>query len=450
MMASFTAKLGAYDFAQYVRVGPGEGMDPYGAAFEDPVFQDVAGSEGSPLLGIDIKNTEKVWPLYLNAPSKDLLHDLIRDLGREIRYGAQPQRLEWKDKGATDSTFYDVAKARFEPAFSFRQAEHGWFAGNLHIWCQPPYGHTGTQRLVATMSATAAFATCALPSMIGDVGAQMQLTMSAGGRYVGATNRTGGIMTLMSVCPPGWRPADVGAALGADQNATVIGGSGAIGSLMLRAPVPTNGNRFIVNAFTRTPSSHPGRGRVILHLKSDLAPPWNLSLSDFNGGPALASMAIPSAVPGQWELLDLGVVDSDPDTGAAGLYVVQMGATAGTPSRFTYTDAVMFLPEDTTMAVWEAGDSSNWGSPSNWVNGATIVSTYVIDGVAGKTIRRSGHEILGRRAAVIDSKRIGAIPQAVPQASQSLFVGQLGTALDPNSAALSVEVRVRERFVFAR
>jgi hypothetical protein len=353
-MASFTAKLGAFDFAQYVRVGPGEGLDPYGAAFEDPVWQDVAIAEGQPLLGIDTKNSEKVWPLYLRHSSKDLLHDLIRDLGREIRYGAQPQRLEWKDSGATDSTFWDVARARFEPSFNFRQSEHGWFAGNLRIWTQPPYGHTATQRLVSSAVATGGVALATIPALEGDMAALAQYTLGMSGLPVDGAGRAVVVAALPNAAYAPYFPP---ASLSITGIATLVGASGAPASQALAIPTyPLRQSN--VARVALAPAVYGGANRVLAAVRPGRTS--GMGVWCYLGADQCGPTAIATTMRDGWQLADLGVA-AIPTSGATAFLSFGWGQVAAKANDDNLNlqvpaqpagqlGAVFVLPEDSTAA----------------------------------------------------------------------------------------------------
>lgn len=173
------AKIGTFDFTEYVRGQAGDGLDPYGAPFADPQFTESAFGIGQALASTAIGNREQVWPLYLNEPDTNALHDLVIDLGREL--AQDDLTVEWRAPGADTSTFYTVETARFDPSFDMRKGLYGWLAGTLRVWCNPPYGHTGTYRVVATAAGGSAAARIALPSLAGDVPAALDLTARRGG-----------------------------------------------------------------------------------------------------------------------------------------------------------------------------------------------------------------------------------------------------------------------------
>jgi hypothetical protein len=193
--ALFIAQIGDFDFADYVRVGPGDGLDPYGQGWQTPQFADAAFGDGQPLSNVSVGNREMVWPLYLNrnfllpgdnlTPEEELLmaqhiHELVVDMNRAL---AQPNlQLQWCDSHAQAITYYDVAFARFDPEYNHRQDQFGWKAGTLRVWCSPPWGHTGTYRVVATAAGGSAAARIPIASNLsGDTDAALQVSVRRGG-----------------------------------------------------------------------------------------------------------------------------------------------------------------------------------------------------------------------------------------------------------------------------
>lgn len=171
--------LGTWDFSAYWRVN--ETSDPH-PTFAEPAFSEAPFAEGNPLLSVDVKNREMVFPLFLKSSSRDALHALAVAAEAACR---QPDLVfSYRDEGATQITYYDVAYAHFDPAYNeqygYRRAAHGWLAGYLRIFCAPPYGHTGTYRSVVTQTGTGA-QFVPIPSAIqGDADALTRIIVQAG------------------------------------------------------------------------------------------------------------------------------------------------------------------------------------------------------------------------------------------------------------------------------
>src|SRR5512144_3127458 len=110
--------LDNFDLYQYVRVAADDGLSPQQAEMIAPQFSDSAVGDGDPLINIRTTNREFVLPVHLTpakdvsfAVTKDGLHAQVADLNRRLRNARQ---LEWRDDGATVSTYLQVEAARFE------------------------------------------------------------------------------------------------------------------------------------------------------------------------------------------------------------------------------------------------------------------------------------------------------------------------------------------------
>ena len=233
MTALFIAQIGDFDFADYVRVGPQDGLDPYGSGWQTPQFADAAFGDGQPLSNVSVGNREMVWPLYLNrnfllpgdnlTPEEELLmaqhiHELVVDMNRAL---AEPNlQLQWCDSHAPAITYYDVAFARFDPDYDHRQDQYGWKAGTLRVWCSPPWGHTGTHRIVGTSAGGSGMVqVISTPTLAGDVPAltRAKITAPAVGT-LGNPGRVVGFAALPNATYPARWPA---ASMTVTANATV-------------------------------------------------------------------------------------------------------------------------------------------------------------------------------------------------------------------------------------
>jgi hypothetical protein len=205
-MAAHILKLGTLDLSSYLRVGQEDGMDPLDSSgFLDPQFSDSVLSEGQPLISVTQGNREMDFPLYLRSTTMDALADLMQSIKSEIDT-TRPLRIEWRDQGATNSTFYDVTFARFDPDYNYRRAGNGgakWMGGHLRVFCAPPYGHTGTTRIVATGVASGSALRIPIPSAIdGDVNAQLKVQIGHA-----RAQQWDGDQVVVSVLPnPSWNP----------------------------------------------------------------------------------------------------------------------------------------------------------------------------------------------------------------------------------------------------
>lgn len=322
MTALFIAQIGDFDFADYVRVGPSDGLDPYGKGWAEPQFAQSAFGDGQPLTGVTVGNREMVWPLYLNrnfllpgddlTPEEELLmeqhiHELVVDMNRAL---AKPNlQLQWCDSHAPATTYYDVAYARFDPDYNHRQDQFGWKAGTLRVWCSPPWGHTGTHRIVGTAQSAGRVQVVSVGTLLGDTAAaaRVKVTAPAVGTE-GARGRIVGFAALPNATYPCRWPA---ASITAVANATVTtaGASDMQDNRYVR--VGGVGYRGEI-AVTLTPASqfHGARHRVFALARADYESGMELS-AKLEGVP-FGATAVATNARGV-DLVDLGAFETGSD-----------------------------------------------------------------------------------------------------------------------------------------
>jgi hypothetical protein len=253
------------------------------------------------------------WPLFLNSGSKDQLHALVAAVNNACQQDGL--RVEWKDAGATQSTFYDVAYARFEPAYNYRRGAQGWLAGTLRVYCQPPYGNTGTARVAATAAGTGPVLTLTLPTQLqGDAPALADFRV-----YVGSTlhRHHNGRLVGVAVLPNSQYTPEIPAAslvvpagqAGAPAAATVIGASGAAASQALLVGGTSVSTYNPLLRFSLSPASaYVGRNRFFAIARTS-ADQVALRLTDGAGQPVGPTALATSH--DDWSLVDLGVHQID-------------------------------------------------------------------------------------------------------------------------------------------
>jgi hypothetical protein len=296
---------GSLDLSSYTRVSPDDQspVDPYSPHFEEPTFAQTPYSDGQALTSVTVNNREQGWPLYLKDSSytKDAVHALVRVMNNALRQ--RPLTLEWRDDGASASTFYEIPFARFEPSFNFRRSQHGYVAGVLHTWTSG-YGHTGTTRVTATAAGTGVFLSVPIASIAGDAPALLDTTVNAGA----VVPSLGRVVALAPISQPSYA-AQVPAASLTDlqAGASLVGASGYDGSQYLALPVaPTGGASGIA---CKVPLPNPtiagGDNRILALVKSGIDAGIGLyALDPYGnqmGGTAVASNSQGVA------LVDLGV-----------------------------------------------------------------------------------------------------------------------------------------------
>lgn len=477
MAPAFLFKFGAVDLSQYVRVNAGEGMDPSdGDGFEEPQFQTGPFAEGQPLSNVDVQNRQSAWPLFLNASSKDALHQLKFQINREIRYGAKPLVITWQDAGASNPTYYDVSFARFDEEFSYRRSAKGWLAGVLHVWSQPPYGHTATERVLGTVTASLGNAVGVTPlaSQIGDVDGLLKGVIGLVSHVPSANFAPQKVISGMAVLPYGYisqfPAASIMASTALGYNAaTVYGDKFSVASQVLRQTFttqPPGANSFGPFVLPAGGSVYEGRNRVFALVRHSLKGPssvgslcmWAANRRGIAIGPTAVlatTFGLGNMATGPFYTLDLGVWDVDTTVSPSQILTIWGGfATTvasvpgtGTAGLFMELGALVVLPEDKTVIF--SGESvyqANGGVISLGATGP--VGTYTFDGVLGK--------LLGERneyKVELTDKLIGPIPKISPVASMQIAAFVLPQPGDYGSIGtqnFNLEVRVRERFTQAR
>lgn len=303
MAATFIFKLGGLDLSSYLRVNPDDSMDPQGAPFVEPAFTETPFSDGQPLISTTVSNREQMWPVYLKDPTflKDQLHALIQSINNAA--AVRPLLLEWRDDGASASTFYDVQFVRFEPDYNFRRSQRGYGAGSLHVWTSG-YGHTGTTRVAATAAGTGIFLSVPIASLAGDAPALLDTTIHAGA----VLPSLGRIVAVAPITNPSYAARIPAASLtSAQPGASLIGASGADGSQYLALPVsPTGGASGIACLVPLpNPTIAGGDNRILAVVKSGIVAGVAINAVDPYGN-LMGATAVASNSQG-FALVDLGV-----------------------------------------------------------------------------------------------------------------------------------------------
>jgi hypothetical protein len=388
MSDAFTFKLGNLDLSEYLRIGDGNtGLDPYDTdGFVDPQFGTSPFAEGQPLVLPDIQNRMGTWPLNLSGYSKDFVHGLVRDINNEIAT-RKPLRIEWRDSGASESTFYDVSFARFDPEFNYRRAAQNWEMGVLRTWAAPPYGHTGTYRIAGTrLSPSSVAFTVPVASIIGDAPAQTDVRISCGTGQVPEHGRIGIVAEIPHPSYAFLIPA--GSLIPASgYNNGIAAASGGIGSQCLTAGKGFNEDRSEMPWFTLALSPatvYAGKRHRIFGLARGFGGQEDFPnaigvFRGFQGGRPLDGVAthVPSAAEfGQWGLVDLGVISvptvplgptitadflrSINPYGTSVQFGMRSGAMAagGVVTGMLEVNSVIVTPEDNSQVLLDSGKRS--------------------------------------------------------------------------------------------
>lgn len=302
--------------------------------------------------------------------AKDVLHALINSINREIQAPtSSPLRVEWKDQGATNSTFYDVTYARFDPNFNYRRGANSWLAGTLRIFCAPPYGHTGTERVIATAAGTQPNLTAPLigvaSPLVGDVSAQTRITVTMSGSQAPGPRGRGVIVAPVSAS--GYQAFIPAASLTElYPSAGIFGASGAPASQAIY-------RQSLAGALHNPPlavaglgaTMYAGRRRVIAAVMPAICGPGMTVWAADPAGRAIGPTGAVYSNDG-WQMVDLGVISVgtvNPTTAVTlysgaiyktgadlGQYMRPMPSGAAASSAFAIA-GIYVMPEDTMVSV---------------------------------------------------------------------------------------------------
>lgn len=372
-MASFILKIGSLDLSAYVRAQDGDGLEPYDGDVVDFQFAVSPLTDGGHVSLESAGVAERIYPLFLNERSVASVRTLEQQITRELARAPERALLEWRPPGSSQSTFYDVEAGRFEPTYNLRRDEAGWLAGALRIWTGP-YGETGTEALVATALGSGPMLTVSAPSLAGDIPALLSAAIST----PSAVPTDGRIIGVSVLSSPSYVPEFRAASL-TDRAAaaTLRAESGAVASNYLAVPVGRAGASGVAAKVPLGgPTPYTGANRVLALARVDpnLGLPREIGVVALDVfGEAIGPTAI--ATTPDWALVDLGVLNIDPDLPgptdlrlslvAGGL--ATLGAGASTP--FHVTD-VFVLPEAETAfladEVTQAAQDGSYYEADNW------------------------------------------------------------------------------------
>ncbi len=347
---SFVLKVGDLDLAQYLRAQAGEGFDPSDVDYSEPQFSRSPARAGGSWVGDNVNLRELVWPLSLDATNKDGLLEVIREINLELE--REGIRVEWRDAGASQSTFYDIARGRLEPEFNFWRAAAMRINAILRIWVQP-FGHTATERIVGTGAASGPVAIAPLAALQGDAPGLLDLTVRAG-----AAPSHGRIVAAAVLPHPFYAPEIRAASIGDRMDgAAIVGASGAPGSQYLGLPVsPTCASGIACKLELFAASAYAGRQRVFALARSKLSDGVALRALDPFGQP-IGPTAL-ATVSADWGLVDLGVLSlSERRPTQVKLALVAgggpSGAVVGSPGL--QLGAGVVLPERSAALIEDVG-----------------------------------------------------------------------------------------------
>lgn len=305
-------RVNGRDLSTYMNLQQDSGLDPVDSDRVDPQFSGaLALGEGQGWVMDAVGNWEGVFPLVLKADTVDLLHQLYRDINADLGQGAQ---VEHRPDGATNSTFRDLERGRLEVQYQFFVHRKARARAVLRLWCRP-YGHTATNRLLAsslaTTSASGGPQMLTIPSVAGDTPALAEWYIRMGNNIVGAANRVAAFgihphASFVGVLKAASVPAEITATLAAN-----IRGIGS--QVRQYAVIPTSlGQSF--SQVQLQPEVYYGRHRVLVALGHRIQPASAVKILLLYGAEhqtnATISVITPTAVyaSGSLDLFDFGEI----------------------------------------------------------------------------------------------------------------------------------------------
>lgn len=430
-------KLGTLDLSDYIGLQKEDGFDPFDPDYKEPQFGTSPLREGGVHLGDTVGLREMVWPLKLKATSKDALHALEQQIVREG--DREDQRVEWRDAGATASTFFDIAATRWEPEFHYWRGQKNRVNGVLRVWVQP-YGHTATARLIAS---------AALGNSVAQLNHLQRVNVPSGAI-------AGDIPALLDVrVKPGTVPtrevavsvlphASYQPQVSATQLTNLLAGATtrlnqtgpALGSYV-EIPLVNNGNQQIIaRANLPIPSTYLGRNRVLAFIRNGFTRNLHVHARDY-ARERIGPTVVLAGSQSDFDVVDLGVLSVEA-MGPSSQYVeilAGMSASVGyAATRPLDLQDVVVLPEDQTALA----------------QSTELLAGYYFhfDGSRGQSWQGDTSDSFYRTLTGRQRGRIPGLPGGQPGAVTALALDTV--APGKGNHLMSTSVKVRERFSFAR
>lgn len=459
-----TLKIGSTDLSNYVNVKPGDGFDPTDNDWLSPQFSDSTAGEGASLLGVTAGNQELVWPMHFTptkdaawADTKDGLHKMLIDLGR-IFSTAKGNMVEWRDDGATSSTFRTIHFVRFEPDFNYRRSQKLWVSGVLRVYCKP-YGHTGTFRSLGTAIATNSLPVISIGSLVGDAPAQVDLAISRRPKSSEAVTQQASSAIFVGACAV---PSGIGVIATPGHftsSATIVGIAGAFGSRAARFLATVTAATWANFAFSdlgwpRVDRLEPLRVIGLLRYNRHAGNASGMALRLY-GAANPAGSGVPAEgativlVPSMgWRTVDLGrfprFTASQPSDNLAYnnslSFLLGQVYDGGAGSNTIEIAGMMVLPEERTVAGRLEHSRNHSSFPISSIN---LLESVNIN-------RHWQGASTGGGAVVLIDKYLRNERVKLPVGTYQRMHAFAFMDNGAQDAAMGVEVSVRERFTYAR
>lgn len=453
-----TLRVGTLDLSRYLDMQQNVGLDPASSDFVQQHFSTSPLREGGSLAVEQSALKQLVWPLLLNATSKDALTQLVQQINRAL--ALPDQTLTWQDEGASQDTIFDLEGGLLQVDFDFRRSQNNWLRARLVCNVQP-FGYTAGPRIVATARATGPIQMVTFPSIAGDAPAQLVAQIS------GTFDRGGASIpryVALSVLPgttykPSFGASEFFPASFPIAASVWTGASADIAyqnTFVRRITQPTTGlgtGAMTPLAIATVPAAfYPGRNRVFMIARpvypSGAAAsfffgmPYSLYMSDSMGNtyptvsyPFGASWLLGLA-PTQWRLFDMGAF-SFPTGAIPTTPQINVWAPIGSAASYGFdVTALIVLPDSNTVFLSDPGE------------GATqlAAATYVIDDTV-PIVKRNYFASAPPRQRDMTAYMRGNIPRVQPGTVAYVAAMHYGL-LANDDTAVTISVRERVRFVF--
>lgn len=441
-----TAYTSPLDLSDYIDVSQGSGLDPADPNFSDKVFSHSLLKEGGTLALEDLKLKEMVFPLVLTAANHVAGAALVQSINSAINSAGAV--VEWRDAGASQYTYFDLASGQIDPEYDYRRA-HGnqWvLKGKLRLFVQPlgRGAATASPLLVASGTGFAVHGTVPLLTFVprisltpigGDAPALLQAGINGAGSGVLPVSAISVLPDTAFVAMPQYvGGATSGYVIGSASGA--VGGtflSASSGSLVNAIAWPTPFDAAVAAGVTFAPARYAGQYRLLALARAQGAT-GSLSAITTGFGKTTTAVSVPV---GDWKLLDLGVLSVAEGQNLTPPFT-QLGLFIGAPSGASAVEltAVFVLPEWSTCFVKPDSSVVLWsGQPA-------------FDGVFGYGAGQIYDAVYGSQLAPWAR---GTIPHLQPGGGNAiafLNVPQGTTAPQNATWGATVGVLPRTRYVF--
>lgn len=454
------------DLGQYLRVGEDD-FDPSDPDYAEPQFSgSPAFTEGAEYTSDAIGNREWTIPLLLDAASRSALHQLIRDINNDLFRGAQVEFAV--DPDVDESSFFDLERGRLDVQFEYMLSVHSTQRATLRLWTRP-YAHTGTIRSVLPSAHGTGVIERMATGILGDTDALGNLLVRVGSRIPTFNTASQNYLVSWGVSR---NPSHVGMVHAASTTlsgvGTIIGASGAIGSMYRGYDLPATAVGQIAAVWVATAQTGPNR--VFAVMRSRLHPATALRVHGALNRPGLVftdtpnpgfgATAIATVNDGRWMIADLGVVylptTRETETKQLPAIAIYVGGASGASvvaSPSVHIQGFVMMPLEGgagAVNITATPRADAWVlRPRTALSARTVPRTQVVmhPGTTG-TPSEVNADVTGR----LRGNPPHIPPVGSPAASgPSRVVVFAGDAVDfRGNDVLTTEMSVRERFRFLR